>query len=95
MGTLTPGATYIYERSDGVIYAREVGANPSTRRVIGYENHKDYDPITGQKIDTVFGMDIKRVAEIVEMIQAADTNPTLQDALDRAKIIYQLSKTNE
>jgi hypothetical protein len=35
------------------------------------------------------------VAEVVQMIQAAETNPTLQDALDRAKIIYQLSKTNE
>jgi hypothetical protein len=27
--------------------------------------------------------------------QAARTNPTLQDALERAIMIYQLSKTNE
>lgn len=95
MGTLTPGATYIYERSDGIIYARESGADPSTRRVVGYETPKDYDPITGHRIDTMLGMDIRRVAEIVQIFQAAETNPTLQDALDRAKIIYQLSKTNE
>jgi hypothetical protein len=63
--------------------------------VVGYEDPKSHDPITGQKIDTVFGMDTRRVAELVQMIQAAETNPTLQDALDRAKIIYQLSKTNE
>jgi len=95
MGTLKPGATYIYERANGVIYARESGSAPSTRRVVGYEDPKSHDPITGQKIDTVFGMDTRRVAELVQMIQAAETNPTLQDALDRAKIIYQLSKTNE
>lgn len=95
MGTLTPGATYIYERSDGIIYAREFGADPSTRRVVGYENHKDYDPVTGHKIDTVFGMDVHRVGELVQMLQAAETNPALQDALDHAKIIYQLSKIHE
>jgi hypothetical protein len=42
MGTLIPGATYIYERADGVVYARELGADPNTRQVIGM----DYDPRT-------------------------------------------------
>jgi hypothetical protein len=95
MGTLTPGATYVYERSEGIIYAREVGADPGTRRVVGYEKATDYDPVSGHKIDTVFGMDSRRVAEQVSMLQAAETNPALQDALDRAIIIYQLSKINE
>jgi hypothetical protein len=95
MGTLTPGATYIYERAEGIIYAREFGADPSTRRVVGYENPKDYDPVTGHKIDTMMGMDIRRVAEIVRIFQAAETNPTLQDALDRATMIYNLTKTDE
>lgn len=95
MGTLRPGVTYTYERSDGIIYAREFGADPSTRRVVGYENPKDYDPVTGHKINTIFGMDQQRVAELVGMAQAAETNPALQDALDRAKIIYKLSQVNE
>ena len=95
MGQLTPGVTYIYERAEGIIYAREVGADPSTRRVIGYEYAKSYDPITGHKIDTILGMDSRRVAELVGMAQAAETNPALQEALDRAKIIYQLTKPNE
>ena len=95
MGTLTPGATYIYERADGIIYAREMGADTSTRRVVGYDDPKAYDPITGHKIDTIMGMDMRRVAELVGMAQAAETNPTLQDALERAIMIYQLSKENE
>ena len=35
MGTLTPGATYIYERVAGTIFAREIGK--TERRVVGYE----------------------------------------------------------
>ena len=95
MGTLNPGATYIYERADGVIYAREFGADPITRKVVGYQDPKSHDPITGHKIDTVFGMDMRRVAELVAILQAAETNPTLQDALERVIMIYKLTKTHE
>ena len=93
MGSLNPNATYIYERANGVVYARESGS--TTRQVVGYEDPKSHDPVTGHKIDTVFGMDMRRVAELVQMLQAAETNPTLQDALDRATIIYKLSKTDD
>jgi len=89
MGSLRPGATYIYERADGVVYARESGADPSTRQVIGM----DYDPRTPDRRplhdhiseDKLWG----------EIRRAARTNPTLQDALNRAIMIYQLSKTND
>ncbi len=103
MGSLKPNATYIYERADGIVYARESGADPSTRQVVGYESGAEYDPINGHKIDydsrTSDGrplhdhiMDAKMWGEIR---RAARTNPTLQDALDRVIMIYQLSKTNE
>jgi hypothetical protein len=92
MGSLTPGATYIYERSEGIIYAREFGK--TERRVVGYEQPKDYDPITGQKIDTIFGMDSRKVAELVAIAQTAESNSTLQEALERVKILYYLSKDN-
>lgn len=36
MGTLKPGATYIYERVGNEVYAREAGADPNTRELIGY-----------------------------------------------------------
>jgi len=102
-GSLKPGATYIYERADGIIYARESGADPSTRKVVGYESGREYDPITGHRIDydsrTVDGrplhVHIQENKMWGEIRREAQTNPTLQDALDRAIIIYQLSKTNE
>ena len=93
MGQLTPGATYIYERAEGIIYAREFGK--TERHVVGYENPREYDPISGHRIDTIMGMDQRRVAELVGMAQAAETNPALQDALNRAIMIHQLSKEHE
>lgn len=88
MGSLKPGATYVYERVNGVTYAREAGADPSTRKEVGW----DYDPRTsdGRPLhdhimnDKLWG-DIRREAK---------TNITLQEALDRVKIIYYLSKEN-
>jgi len=83
MGTLKPGATYIYERADGVVYAREAGADPSTRIVVGYESGKDYDPVRNSTRENQQWHDIR---------SAAETNPALQEALDRVKVIYELSK---
>jgi len=103
MGSLTPGATYIYERADGIVYARESGSDPGTRQVVGYESGKEYDPITGHKIDydsrTADGRPLHdHIQENKiwgEIRSAAPTNPTLQDALDRVIMIYRLSKTDE
>jgi len=86
MGNLKPGATYVYEKIDGVTYAREAGAAPDTRQEIGW----DYDPRTsdGRPLydhimeDKMWG-DIRR---------AAKSNPALQAAIERVKIIYYLSK---
>jgi len=101
MGTLKPDTTYIYERANGVVYAREFGADPSDRFEIGY----DYDPITGQKIPHQWDSrtsDGRPLREHMledqlwgEIRRASKTNPTLQDALERAIVIYRLSKTNE
>lgn len=93
MGQLKPGAKYIYERNDGVTYAREFGADPSTRQVVGwnYDPTKlDYDPRTNDgrplidqiREDKLWG----------EIRREARTNSTLQRALDRAIMIYRLSK---
>lgn len=86
MGTLKPGATYIYERADGIVYAREFGADPRDRFVVGYESSKDYDPLRH---------DIKENQLWNEIRQAAQTNPALQEALDRVRVIYELSKNND
>lgn len=86
MGTLKPGATYIYERANGVTYAREFGK--ADRHPVGWE----FDPRTtdGRPLHDHL-MDSKLWGEIR---RAAPTNPALQKALDRAIMIYRLSKDN-
>jgi len=79
MGTLTPGATLIYERADGIIYAREHGAEPSTRRVVGYERGADYDPY-------------RTTVDWDKMCEAAKTNTALKTALEQCIMLYNLSK---
>jgi len=79
MGTLTPGATLIYERADGIVYAREYGADPSTRRVVGYEQGADYDPY-------------RTTVDWDKMCKAAKTNPALKTALEQCVMLYNLIK---
>lgn len=89
MGTLKPGATYVYEQADGVVYARESGADPATRVEVGWNydsRTSDGRPLHDHIQESKLWVNIRR---------AAETNPTLQDALDRAIMIYQLSKTDE
>ena len=103
MGSLKPDATYIYERADGIVYAREFGADPSTRQVVGYESGTEYDPVSGHKIDydsrTADGRPLREhILENKmwgEIRRAAPTNPALQDALERVIMIYKLTKTDE
>ena len=99
MGTLKPDATYVYERVGNEVYAREVGADPSTRRLIGY----GYDPVTGHHVDydkrTADGrplVDHLRETKLwAEIHRMAKTNPALQDALERVIMIYKLIKVDE
>jgi hypothetical protein len=84
MGTLKPGATYIYEKADGVTYAREFGADPSTRRIIGWDSRtSDGRPLHDHIKDSQLWGNIHR---------AAKTNPALQEALDRVKVTYYLTE---
>lgn len=85
MGKLKPGVTYIYESHDGITYAREFGADPSTRQVIGYESGRNYDLIESMQENKLWG-EIRREAKV---------NPTLKDALDRCIEIYQLTKDDK
>ena len=86
MGNLKPDTSYVYERNGGTVYAREAGADPNTRVEVGYT----YDPRTddGRPLHNHI-QDSKLWGEIR---REARTNPTLQKALDRAIMIYKLSK---
>ena len=93
MGSLKPGVNLIHERVGNVVYSREFGADPMTRKVTGWDYDKDnpkYDPRTGDgRPLREHIMDSKLWGEIR---REAKTNITLQKALDRAIMIYRLSK---
>lgn len=101
MGSLTPGATYIYERDGKTVCAREVGAAPDTRQEVGWDyddpqyGHKRSQSMhgphgTGSLHDSI--MESKLWGEIK---RAAIANPTLHEALERVKVLYYLSKEYE
>lgn len=83
MGNLKPGTKYIYDHVDGVTYARKFGAPHRERFEIGrtLEKQSLTDDIRENKL---WG----------NIHRAAKSNPALQDALDRVKLIYELSKDN-
>lgn len=82
MGTLKPGAIYIYERVGNSTYAREFGT--MEKKLIG----KDYDAkdFYSQLHDGQLWYDIRKTAE---------TNPALQRALQNAILVYKISKESE
>jgi hypothetical protein len=89
MGTLTPGATYIYERNGDTVYAREFGADPSTRKEIGW----DFDPNNPGRHERQEMLNALRDDQLWHKIRLeARDNITLQDALDRVVELYHLSK---
>lgn len=85
MGQLEPGTTYSYERVGDTVFRKESGA--AQREVVGYDHRtSDGRPLVDHIREDQMWSKIR---------QTARTNPALQDALERAIMIYQLSKTNE
>lgn len=89
MGSLKPGATYVYERQGGTVYAREMGAPANERTVIGYDWELDNNParVRGASLES-----IKENQYWHTILIEAKSNPLLQDAINRVKILYELSK---
>ncbi len=81
MSQLEPNQNYIYEKSNGITYARKFGS--TEKIVVGY----DYDPVEKEQ-------EFKEIELWNEIRKTAKTNKALQRALDRAKILYRLSKDN-
>ena len=82
MGTLKPGATYIYERSGSAIYAREFGADPSTRRVVGYESDNHQISASTKRL----------LSELNEIVKMCETDPGMKILLDQLFVLYNLKK---
>lgn len=89
MGTLKPGASYVYERAEGITYAREFGADPATRIEIG----RNYDARTAD--GRPLSDHIEESQLWGEIRRAAKTNPGLRELLDQAKEFYLLSKPDQ
>jgi hypothetical protein len=92
MGQLKPGVTYIHERVDNVVYAREFGADPSTRKVVGWDYNKDnpaYDPRNSSN------KELAAHNEWIKIRLAGKKNPALQKAIDNVIIIYRMTAKYE
>jgi hypothetical protein len=77
MSSLKPGATYIYEQVDGIVYARE--SHSLTRIEIG----KTAERVKKDQLD----WDLWK-----EIVLESQSNITLQTELERVKMIYLLIK---
>ena len=83
---LKPGATLIYERANGITYAREAGSEPSTRVEVGWnydERTSDGRPLREHMEENKMWGEIRHMAR---------TNPTLQSELERVIMLYHLIK---
>lgn len=80
MGTLAPGATYIYERVDDRIYAREMGQ--TKRRLVGWA---DSNSVSMREY----------ASEINSVLAMCETDPAMRELLDRLFVLYNLKKTHE
>jgi hypothetical protein len=80
MGSLNPGATYIYERVAGRVFAREFGK--SERKLVGYTT------------DTSPEMEIYR-SEMNQVLLMCETDPAMRELLDQLFVMYNLKKTHE
>lgn len=80
MGTLKPGATYIYERVAGTIFAREFGT--TDRKVVGYATNVSPE------------MEIYR-SEMNQVLLMCETDPVMKDLLDKLFMLYNLKKSEQ
>jgi hypothetical protein len=83
MGSLTPNVPLIYERVGDITYSRRAGEDPSKRTPVGW----DYN--TGGE---TWPANLKEDELWRRIRDEAKDNPLLQEALDRVKILYHLSK---
>jgi len=81
-GRLEPGATYVYEREGTRVYARRVGS--TERTLIG----EDF-------LEDIQARREKLAREWEPIVFAAEQNPALQEAIERVKILYELSRQDQ
>lgn len=82
MGTLKPGITYIYERADGRIYAREFGK--TERQIVGYDVKQQ------ETAERRYYMN-----QINQVLLMCEQHKDMRELLDKLFVLYNLRKTHE
>ncbi len=82
MGSLKPGATYIYERANGRIYAREFGS--TQRQIVGYDSQVQE-----------FKERRYYMNHINDVLQMCEQDPAMRELLDQLFVLYNLKKTHD
>ncbi len=82
MGALKPGATYIYERANERIYAREFGS--TERKLVGYE-------AGAQQIESSRSM----LSEMNDILIMCESDPAMKQLLEQLFVLYNLKKKHE
>ena len=78
MGTLTPGATYIYERVDNRIYARKMGE--VDRQLVGWTESESGLAMRSYR------------SEINDVLKMCETDLAMRNLLDQLFVMYNLKK---
>ena len=95
MGSLKPGAIYTYEREGSVTYAREVDS--TERRIVGWDIvHNAFQSSIHSEDEECRKWKKKYEDEALweDIRHTAETNESLQKAIDHVIMIYRLSKTD-
>ena len=79
MGRLKPSTTYIYERVDNRIYAREMGK--IERQLVGWT---DSESIAMREYQS----------EINQVLHMCEHDPAMRELLDQLFVLYNLKKTH-
>jgi hypothetical protein len=82
MGSLKPGATYIYERANGRIYAREFGS--SDRQLVGYDSQVQ------EHRERRYYMN-----HINDVLIMCEADPAMKQLLEQLFVLYNLKKNHE
>ena len=82
MGSLKPGVTYIYERANGHIYAREFGSN--RRQLVGYDSQVQ------EHRERRYYMN-----HINDVLTMCEQHDDMKDLLEKLFVLYNLRKYHE
>ena len=92
MGKLKPGASYIYEKIDGVTYAKEVD-NENCVVILGRDYTTDFE--VNSTVNQVWGVSVLELEPFAGLIKMAKNDPALQEELDKLVTFYVMARKSK